>query len=828
MSCSRIFSFIFLYFIVSFTSSAQDEQASYLGYQFNNHQLTLDTSIGQYQLTFLHDEAIEVLFRSDQQQLPSYAIETPSQTSSTALKDSIQALYFSSKKLSVKINKNPLRLSYIKKGQLLASEASGFTIEQGLIDQKNNHQGAIKLSFKLDETEKILGGGERVLGMDRRGYRLPLYNRAHYGYTTESEQMNFGLPAIMSSKKYLILFDNSAKGMLDIGKTQPDILQFEAIGGRSSYIFFSGDSYPELIKHYVEVTGKQPMPPRWALGNFASRFGYHSEQEAREVVSQYQALDFPLDAIIFDLYWFGKELKGTMGNLDWDRNAFPSPEKMITDFKAKGVKTLLITEPFVLTTSSKWQDAAKNNALALDKSGNPKVYEFYFGETSIIDVFSESGRDWFWQTYDNLLKQGVAAWWGDLGEPEVHPSDTLHAVGSADEIHNVYGHQWAEMIFQRQIAAYPDKRPFMLMRSGFAGSQRFGMFPWTGDVSRSWGGLKPQVELSLQMGLFGLAYTHSDLGGFAGDAQDNELYIRWLQYGVFQPIFRPHAQEAVPSEPIYYPDNVQDIVREFIKLRYKLLPYNYSLAYQNSTSGMPLMRPVFFEQENQANLIDIKDSYFWGDAFFITPITDSKGEGKFKSTTLVNLPNGVWFNFFDDKPYQGGQKVSIENSLKNIPVFVRAGSFVPMIDEIQSTEDYSSEKLNLHYYADNSVEQSQYQMYEDDGKTYQAHLRQQFELLNFSAKQVDNHLTVEFSHQSNLGYQNMPKQREIVLTIHHWQQQPNKITPFKTGGVAQQLTESKSLSALNSSSSAFYYDNEKHQLYVKFNWQHQKLILEIN
>jgi len=151
-----------------------------------------------------------------------------------------------------------------------------------------------------------------------------------------------------------------------------------------------------------------------------------------------------------------------------------------------------------------------------------------------------------------------------------------------------------KMVFDNQLKMSPDQRPFILMRSGFAGSQRYGMIPWTGDVSRSWGGLKPQVELSLQMSLLGMAYTHSDLGGFAGGEQfDQEMYIRWLQYGVFQPIYRPHAQDNIAPEVVFHDKRTQDILRKYIKLRYNLLPYNYTLAYQNSTTGMPLMRPLF-------------------------------------------------------------------------------------------------------------------------------------------------------------------------------------------------------------------------------------------
>ncbi len=810
--------FSFLCFVsLSFNINAQPRY--YLDHQLKNNKLTINTNEGRLTIRFLSKQAVEVFFQPPYvKQLPSYAISAKAEPFSPSLEETHKTLTFSSTQLTVRINKQPLQLSYYKNDNLLASEESGFFV----------HDSLRGVRFKLAHDEIILGGGERVVGMNRRGMRLPLYNRAHYGYSTLAEQMNFSLPVVMSNKKYVILFDNSAKGFIDIGKSEADVLQFEAVAGRTAYVFIAADSYPKLINNYVEITGKQPMPPRWALGNFASRFGYHSEQEAKTVVAKYIKQDIPLDAIIFDLYWFGKDLKGYMGNLDWDKKAFPNPEKMIKEFNHQGVKTVLITEPFILTSSSKWQDAVDHNALALNLAGKTKTYDFFFGNTSLVDVFSKQGQDWFWQPYKKLLAQGVAGWWGDLGEPEVHPTDTIHSVGSSDEIHNVYGHKWAEMIFTKQLQAYPNKRPFLLMRSGFAGSQRFGMIPWTGDVSRSWGGLKSQVELSLQMGLFGLAYTHSDLGGFADDNHDDELYIRWLQYGVFQPIYRPHGQEAVASEPIFHNKKVQAIVRKFIKLRYQLLPYNYTLAYQNSISGMPLMRPLFFEDQQNSRLIANKEAYLWGDAFLVSPVTDAN-----ISQQKVKLPKGVWFNYFNGDRYQGNKTVAIPVTLTTIPILVRAGAFIPMIATIQSTKYYSSQQLNIHYYADRSVSQSNYQMYEDDGKTYQARQKGLFELLNFNARTVKvknkgdepqkSRLTIDFTRKTNKPYQGMPKQRNILLTIHHWLTKPDRV---RLSSIS--LTDKLSLSALKKAPSGSFYDQQHQQLYIKFNWQPLAVNLQIN
>ncbi len=806
----------FVFILLFAVQAIAVEHNSYLNHIQEDKKLVITTTQGQLTLTAYGDNAIEANYQYENEDnsaafLPSFAIKEQAAKQGFSLTQTPKQLNFSVGKLSAVINKSPFSINYYQGEKLLVSEESGFFT--GTTQEEEKQFDVQGFRFKLSDNEKLLGGGERVLGMDRRGHRMPLYNRAHYGYETESNQMNFSIPAVMSSNKYILLFDNSAKGWMDLGKTEKDIMQFEAVSGRMSYLVFSGDTYPELIKNYVDVTGKQPMPPRWALGNYASRFGYRSEQEVRDTVNKFIELDFPLDAVILDLYWFGKDIKGHMGNLDWDKGTFPRPIKMMSDIKKLGVNTVLITEPFRLTTSNKWADAEDNHALAKNDKGKPKRFDFYFGNTGLVDVFNEQGKLWFNDIYKTLHQQGVAGWWGDLGEPEVHPSDTLHtltdgSVVNADAIHNVYGHQWAKMVFENQLALAPDTRPFILMRSGFAGSQRYGMIPWTGDVSRSWGGLKPQVELSLQMGILGMAYTHSDLGGFAGGEKfDKEMYIRWLQYGVFQPIFRPHAQDNIAPEVVFHDKETQDILRKFIKLRYNLLPYNYTLAYQNSSTGMPLMRPLFFaealDDKVGRRLMDNAKSYLWGDAFLVTPIVDAGVE-----SVSIDLPKGVWFDYFSGTKHQGNQTIDMPTNLETLPVLVRAGSFIPMIDDIQSTQEYDSSMLTLHYYADKSVKFSHYEMYEDDGEMFQANVQGLFELLSFKASYNDKQLSFDLSHHGG-GYTDMPANRKMKLIVHNWQNKPSKISVGKQK--AQQID----------------WNEKTKELSIKFTWQHQPLTLSI-
>ncbi|CAI4162663.1 Oligosaccharide 4-alpha-D-glucosyltransferase [Alteromonas macleodii] len=740
-----------------------------------NATLTIDTDTNDFKIKALRNNSFQVTYLTDGKgapyaNLPSMALPEEATSAVTKniagdveLEETATTLTLKLNNISAHVDKSTHAISYSVNGKIVAKEQGGLSISSN----------GVSLSFALDENEKLYGGGQRVLGMDRRGHSMPLYNKAHYGYTTSSNQMYFGLSAVMSSKNYSVLFDNTASGELDIGKTNSDELLFKAQGGRASYIMVLGENLEDTVTNTVAVTGKQPLPPRWLLGNFASRFGYKSQNEVMDVVDAFNTQDIPVDAVVLDLYWFGKDIKGHMGNLSWDAATFPEPEKMISELRAQDVKTVLITEPFILTTSKQWESAVANNALAQNDDGAPYTFDFYFGNTGLVDVFSEAGQDWFWQYYEKLAAQGVAGWWGDLGEPEVHPDDIQHMWQSTKvsgaEVHNAYGHQWAKTVYNNLTALQPDTRPFVLMRSGFLGSQRYGMVPWTGDVSRSWGGLKPQVELALQMSVFGMAYTHSDLGGFAGgETFDPELYTRWLQFGTFSPVFRPHAQDNIAPEPIFHADPVKSIARKFIQLRYDMLPYNYSLAFENALYGKPLMRPLAMAY-GESDWFENADSYLWGDGLLVSPVTSAN-----QTVWPTKLPEGVWFDFFSDTKYQGGQTVNYPLSQDNFPVWVKAGSFMPMTKGLSRTEQFDSRKIEMHYWHDNSVNSSSYTYYEDDGKNPASVKKGLYTKLLLNAS-VDDKAALTLTLDSEGSYIGMPKQRDITYIVHGLSEKPQSV-----------------------------------------------------
>jgi alpha-glucosidase (family GH31 glycosyl hydrolase) len=396
----------------------------------------------------------------------------------------------------------------------------------------------------------------------------------------------------------------------------------------------------------------------------------------------------------------------------------------------------------------------------------------------LIDIFKPEAKDWFWNIYKDLQKQGVAGWWGDLGEPEIHPADLQHVNGSADQVHNLYGHEWARMIHDGYRKDFPGQRPFILMRAGAAGSQRYGLIPWSGDVNRTWGGLQSQTEIALQMGMQGLAYMHSDLGGFAGPNLDDELYARWLQYGVFQPIFRPHAQEEVASEPVYREARARDLAREAIRLRYRLLPYNYTLGFDNSRSGLPLMRPLMYEEPDNPQLLNVADTYLWGHEFLVTPVTAPGLQSK----EIYFPANHVWFDFYSGQAHAGGSKETVALVPEHIPVFVRAGAFIPMTEVVRSTDDYSTRHVDLHYYHDRSVAAGSGKLYDDDGVTPSAFEQGKYELVHMNSTLQGDLLTLTLN--SERGEQRKAVKRGWSVSVHNVAARPravranNAVLPF--------------------------------------------------
>ncbi len=683
--------------------------------------------------------------------------------------------------VKVTVNKKTLKVDFFDSDNQSIAGHKGFI-------ERNDSTG---FAFELEKNEMIFGGGEGAIPTDRRGYKLNLNNEPHWGYSWGEVNLNYSVPHFISSNNYSVYYDNGAIGYADIGRKDPDIMEIASCSSDKSYFFIYSSTQKGLLKYFTQLTGTQPMPPRWAMGNMMSRFGYKTEKETREKVDSMLNAGYPVDAVIIDLYWFGLGPDGwKMGDLDWYTPNWPSPVKMITDLKAKGVQTVLITEPYVLETSVNFNEADKNGFFAKDSNGLTNIVEdFWFGRAGLIDLFKPEACDWYWKFYKKQVDIGVAGWWGDLGEPEKFHDDLIFKSGNGPDVRNLYGHYWSKMLSDKYNAEYPDKRLFHLNRAGFAGSQRYSSYPWSGDVSRTWGGFKAQLPNMLSMSLSNIPYAHSDLGGFCAEPKNEELYLRWLQFGVFNPIFRPHS-EKVPSEPIFYSDSLQAIVRPFFELRYKLLPYNYTLAWKQEISGEPLASPLFIKAALPKTLWGIYDEYFWGDAFLVAPVLEEKQTEK-----EIFLPSGIWFDFFTEERHLGSSFFNKKLDYKTLPVFVKAGSFIPMTDKMVNTAFYDPSVVEVHFYYDATVGKSGYTLYEDDGETRNSYTKNLFETVSFNYEASKGEMKFNIINEG-FDYKGRPEAREIKLIIHNFPEAYGKdlvISDKKTVSYDIKLEKNKSV-----------------------------------
>jgi alpha-glucosidase (family GH31 glycosyl hydrolase) len=706
-------------------------------------------------------------------------------------------IFLKTNSITIAFHKSPFYATFIYRGDTLLVENNGYF-------ERSNNNG---LKFKIGKEENFYGLGERAVNFSLKGKRYILYNQPNYGYGVGADYLNYSVPLVVSSKRYLLFLDNPQKGYVDIGQESKEIMEWGNIGGIMKYFFVGGNDFKEIFSNWGKLTGTQPLPPFWALGNLQSRMAYSSQKETDSIVNLMQKNGFPIDAVIIDLLWFGGDVMGYMGKLDWYKPNWPAPQKMMNNFKNKGVKTVIITEPYIIDTLKNYKLGVKAGIFTFDSTGNTYINkDFFFGPAGLIDIFNPKAQNWFWGKYKKLTDEGVSGWWGDLGEPEYHPADELHINGSAEQVHNIYAHIWHKTIYDGYRKDFPSERIFNLNRSGYAGSQRYSVFPWTGDVARSWSGLQAQLPALLHMSMSGLPFVHSDAGGFAGGEKDEELYTRWMQFACFTPILRPHGQSDIAKpEPVFYSQQTQNIVKKYIKLRYSLLPYIYTLAAQASIKGYPIMRPLFFDFPDDWQTYYINNEYMFGDNILVAPVIE-----KDATSVSVYLPKEKkWYNFNTNRKMPGGIEYDIPVNINDIPIFIKAGSFIPMIKPINNTKNYSTKSLIINYYVNNSNDRDVFLMYEDNLTEPDAIENKNFETLMFVQKQNEKgNLTFMFTKLNS--YDDMPVSRNVKLNIIGLKYE--KEQKFNLNN--QPLKKKK----IEESGNGYYWDELKNYWVIDFKW----------
>ncbi len=802
---------IFLIVFGFVTVSAQTYLGNFSKYTNEGKSVVIQTDSSAIRLTFYTNEIVRVDFLpSLQTKMDSsfVVIQNPEMDTKFTIYETDSALLIQTAVVKIRLQKYPTRISFIDSlGNILLSEPQPGGISY--------NQQTRTVRFTMDQNDHFYGTGERGTALDKRGQKFVSYNTQVGGYSEPLGTMNLNVPFVTTTNGYALYMDNTYKGEFDFGHSDSTVYTYSAAGGEISYYVIAASTIPEQLEKYTWLTGRQPLPPRWIFGFTQSKNRYANEQETRSIVQTMRDKEFPCDAIVLDLAWFKH-----MGDITWDETAWPNHEKMVNDFLSEGIKTIMITEPYIIQPSRNFVEADDNGFLAKDSTGKTQLLEKWWScggcNSSLLDLTNPKAQEWWWNMHPSAFGKNVAGIWTDLGEPEKHPETMIHYLGSTIKIHNIFNLLWAKVIFDGFNQLRPNERVVNLTRSGFAGIQRYGVLPWSGDVARSFGGLSVQLPMLLNMGMSGIGYHNSDLRGYARNPTTPELYIRWMQFGVFSPIARAHgAGENVKgsaTEPWQFGKDAEKINREYLQLRYKLLPYIYSLAYQNYKTGLPLARPLFWLDESDPKLMNESSSYMWGDAFLVSPVVTAG-----QRTKEVYLPKGNWINFWNDVTVKGGRSITVSAPLDKMPIFVKAGSIIPMAPVMNYSDERELDTVTIHIYPDatNSNETS-YTLYEDDGKTHE-YQKGSFSLTTFTQRIIDSKSEQSLrivSTQSQGEFNGKLKQRTYIFEIHNVVKRPSDVK--YTNRLCE---EKKTYAQFRRSANTFYHDPVLQRLFVQINTQ---------
>ena len=742
-----------LVLLLAFTSLLSNSQiAPFRSLERSDKDVTLYGEKGTITITPYSDNIVRILPRVTGNTLPvkesASVVMTPNAEFSVS--ETKTTVYVTvGEKLTVVVDKASMAVSFAGDNkELVRNTMPGF---------KSGSKSVYFFNTKGDDA--YYGAGERGVSTNLAGLDLINFNKQNYGYGKgdRTSQMNITMPYYLSNKGYGIFFDDYSSSRLVLGNP---VRYYTDLQNPVGYFFMLGDNdnLGGVVREFTALTGRQDIAPLWALGYITSKYGYKTQAETEEVVNTLKAGGYPLDGVVLDLYWYGKETD--MGRLEWNKEQWPNHKKMLSDFKAKGVKTVTISQPYLnkIGAIDNYNMAKAAGFLTKDKDGNVHDVGTWVGEAGMLDVSNPATCAWYWKQYRKSIEDGVSGLWGDLGEPEVHPLTIVHHNGeTAAEYHNRYGNDWSRIIYDGFKRDYPGKRLMTLMRGGTAGLQHYSVFPWSTDVSRSWGGLQAQIPIMINAALSGLGYMSHDIGGFAVDPKnptDTELYVRWLQVGLFTPVLRTHS--TVQAEPYHYKD-VEPILKQIIRSRYEWLPYNYTLAYENAVTGAPFVRPMNYYDPQNADLCDIEDQYFWGRDVLVAPVIE-KGQTRRK----VILPEGIWYDA-DNVKYNGGQTIDCAAPVEVLPTFYRGGAFIPKyLREIESTDEYVLSDFAVTYYPADG--QSSYALYDDDRKDVNAIVDGKYQFINFSADCTADKINIVAETCGN-GFAGAPDCRYIQLFI---------------------------------------------------------------
>ena len=714
-------------------------------YTHDSRSLTIDCGGPRIQMTVLTPQLVRVRLAPDGAFAPrrSWAVARADEEFAAApfaVREDAGALVLDTGALLVRIDKAHCRITFVDPhGVEFCADADG--MRWRVIDDGQQ----VACDKQIAAGEHFYGFGERTGQLDKLGRRMINWaTDPPWGHGPGTDPLYQAIPVFMALQPrlaYGIFFNNTWRSRFDMGAERPGTWSMAADGGELDYYLAYGSVPAEVLERLTQLLGRTPMPPRWALGYHQSRWGYISEAMVRELVQEFRTRDLPCDVIHFDIdYMRGYRV------FTWDPARFPDPAGLIADMNSAGFKAVAIVDPGVKIDPEYevYRDGVARGmfirrdgpALPLDKLGNrggeggELFHAYVWPDDSVFaDYTRPEVRAWWGEQQRALVEAGVRGIWNDMNEPAVFKlpfSEGAGDVGTIDldapqgpegertthaEVHNLYGYGMARASYEGLQTHLGGERPFVLTRSGYAGIQRWSAC-WMGDNSSLWEHLELTMPQLMNMGLSGVPFVGTDIGGFFGNAS-GELFARWMQLGVLTPFCRGHSVAGSERhEPWVFGPEVEAICREYMQLRYRLLPYIYSLFWQAAQTGAPMLRPLLYHFSDDPGTYQIHDQVLLGPSLMAAPIYHPG-----RTYRAVYLPRGEWYDWWTGERLgnvESATPILASAPLERMPLYARAGAIVPSGPAMRYADERPLDALTLDLFPGDG----EFALYEDDGHTF--------------------------------------------------------------------------------------------------------------
>ncbi len=605
----------------------------------------------------------------------------------------------------------------------------------------------VKMSKTSHAGESYYGLGDKPVDNNLKGKRFENWVTDSYAYGRETDPIYKAIPfytALHNKKSYGIFFDNTFRSFFDFCSERRNITSFWAHGGEMNYYFIYGPEMSDVVANYTDLTGKpHEMPALWTLGYHQCKWSYYPESNVKEIAAKFRELEIPCDAIYLDIdYMEGFRC------FTWSKEYFPDPKRMVKELADDGFKTIVIIDPGIKIDMdySVFREGLEKDYFCKRADGPYMKGKVWPGECYFPDYTNPEVREWWSNLFQELVEDiGVKGVWNDMNEPAVmdvpgktFPNDVRHDYDgnpcSHRKAHNVYGMQMARATYQGlKKFSYP-KRPFVITRAAYSGTQRYTS-SWTGDNVATWDHLTIANLQAQRMCMSGFSFIGSDIGGFA-EQPNGELYARWIQLGVFHPFCRTHSSgDHGDQEPWAFGTTITDVVRKFIEIRYQLLPYLYTAFWRYAEEGIPILKSLVLYDQHDPQTHYRNDEFIFGEKILACPITAPNQKGR-----RMYFPLGKWYNFWNDELVKGGSEQWVDADLDSMPIFVKEGAIIPKYPIQQYVGEKTIDELILDVYYKEGKESSQ--VYEDatDGYDY---IKGRYSLRDFKLSGKKNELIIQ-------------------------------------------------------------------------------------